>query len=29
MDKLGFQLHETVFFEPLGIDLLVHARDAK
>ena len=29
MEKLGFHLHETVCFEPLDIDLLVHARDAK
>ena len=29
MEKLGFHLHETVLFEPLGIELLVHARDAK
>jgi RimJ/RimL family protein N-acetyltransferase len=29
MEKLGFRLHATVPFEPLGIDLLVHARDAK
>jgi RimJ/RimL family protein N-acetyltransferase len=28
MEKLGFRLHETVHFDPLGIDLLVHARDA-
>jgi RimJ/RimL family protein N-acetyltransferase len=29
MEKLGFGLHETAFFEPLGIELLVHAREAK
>jgi RimJ/RimL family protein N-acetyltransferase len=29
MEKLRFRLHDAVPFEPLGIDLLVHARDAK
>jgi RimJ/RimL family protein N-acetyltransferase len=28
MEKLSFRLHATVPFEPLGIDLLVHTRDA-
>ena len=28
MEKLRFRLHETVPFEPLGLDLLVHARKA-
>ena len=28
MEKLGFHPHERVHFEPLGIELLVHARDA-